>query len=68
MKVGATQSMLVRKFSTAEEGKREESEEEKKRSAQLSQVQSKISSFSHILLFVSVLPSSKACFVRWLSS
>ena len=38
LKVGATQSMLVRKLSSADEGKREESEAEKKRSAQLSQV------------------------------
>ena len=38
MKVGVSQSMVVRKLSSAEEGKREESEAEKKRSAQLSQV------------------------------
>jgi len=38
LKVGASQSMLVRKLSSADEGKREESEAEKKRSAQLSQV------------------------------
>ena len=63
LKVGVSQSMLVRKLSSADEGKREESEAEKKRSAQLSQVHSV--TFYHLLF---VLPSSKACFVRWLSS
>ena len=57
LKVGTTQSMLVRKLSSADEGKREESEAEKKRSAQLSQVHRFLHSvtFYYLLVFSQVL-------------